>query len=430
MRNLFIKKDTDLCFIIFCIGVFLLPSAFFISSILFLISIVGNLFKDKKNFFDDKWNISFLIGSLLMLLSASIQTLNYENLFDYDFDINLTWIGLANWIPFFWCFWSFKSFLNSPERRKIISLIFISGSVPVIASGIGQVFFNWNGPLKTFYDLIIWYQRPSEQVTGLTGLFNNANYAGSWLNIIWPFSLACLINKRENFLEKISIYLFIFGISLSTIMTNSRAAWLGILLGSSFMYGNKSFKIIRNLLILITLIIVCTIYPVLGDFIRDFLREIIPKSIWLEFSDFQYTRIEIWQSGISHALSHPFFGTGASSFPEIFRAQTGFWKGHSHNLPLELIISYGIPAGLFIICPICLISYRSINNIFFIKQKSTNSLYDRAWITSMIVLLISQMVDVQYFDGRISIILWILLSGARNMINEQKYKIKRETESS
>ncbi len=426
MRNPFKKKDTDLCFIIFCIGVFLLPSAFFISSILFLISIVGNFFKEKNNFFDDKWNLSFLIGSLLMILSASIQSLNYENIYNYDFDINLTWIGLANWIPFFWCFWSFKSFLNSPEKRKLISLIFISGSITVLATGLGQVFFSWHGPLKTFYDLIIWYQRPSEQVTGLTGLFNNANYAGSWLNIIWPFTLACLIEKKEKPLEKISIYLFIFGISLSTILTNSRAAWLGILIGSGIMYGDKSLKIIRNLLILITIIISCTIYPVLGNFIQNFLREIIPKSIWLEFSDFQYTRIEIWQSGILHVLHHPLFGTGASSFPEIFRSQTGLWKGHAHNLPLELIISYGIPAGLCILLPICLILYRSTKNIFFANLQFANSIYDRAWISSLIVLLISQMVDVQYFDGRISIILWILLSGARNMINEQKYKIKRE----
>ena len=30
------------------------------------------------------------------------------------------------------------------------------------------------------------------------------------------------------------------------------------------------------------------------------------------------------------------------------------------------------------------------------------------------------MVDVQYFDGRISIILWILLSGSRNILEEEK----------
>lgn len=362
-----------------------------------------------------------------MLLSASMQTLNYKNLLEYNIDINLTWIGLANWIPFFWCFWSFKSFLNSPEKRKTSALIFISGSIPVIATGLGQIFFNWHGPLKTFFNLIIWYQRPPDEVTGLTGLFNNANYAGSWLNIIWPFSLACFIDKKEKFLEKISIYLFIFGISLSTIMTNSRAAWLGILIGSTFMFGDKSLKIIRNLLILITITISCTIYPILGDFIQTSLRELIPKSIWMEFSDFQYSRIEIWQSGISHALNHPLFGTGASSFPEVFRTQTGLWKGHAHNLPLELIVSYGIPAGLCIILPICLLLYRSTKNIFFVKHQYKNSIYDRAWITALIVLLISQMVDVQYFDGRISIIMWLLLSGARNMIDEHQNKIENKS---
>ena len=47
-------------------------------------------------------------------------------------------------------------------------------------------------------------------------------------------------------------------------------------------------------------------------------------------------------------------------------------------------------------------------------------MYDKAWISTLIILLFSQMVDVQYFDGRISIILWILLSGSRNILEEEK----------
>ena len=38
-----------------------------------------------------------------------------------------------------------------------------------------------------------------DSVSGLTGLFNNANYAGAWLNIIWAFSLALLIDKKKDF---------------------------------------------------------------------------------------------------------------------------------------------------------------------------------------------------------------------------------------
>ena len=45
--------------------------------------------------------------------------------------------------------------------------------------------------------------------------------------------------------------------------------------------------------------------------------------------------------------------------------------------------------------------------------------FERAWCTSFFVLLLSQMFDVQYFDGRISVAFWILLSGLRCMFKEK-----------
>ena len=49
-----------------------------------------------------------------------------------------------------------------------------------------------------------------------------------------------------------------------------------------------------------------------------------------------------------------------------------------------------------------------------------NFLFDKAWAVSLVVLLLSQMFDVQYFDGRISIVLWVLIAGTRNIISEKK----------
>ena len=37
------------------------------------------------------------------------------------------------------------------------------------------------------------------------------------------------------------------------------------------------------------------------------------------------------------------------------------------------------------------------------------------------LFLFSQLVDVQYFDGRMSITFWILLAGAKNIIDEDKF---------
>ena len=54
--------------------------------------------------------------------------------------------------------------------------------------------------------------------------------------------------------------------------------------------------------------------------------------------------------------------------------------------------------------------------VFIAKGRESSSLYDQSWIAALVVLFFSQMVDVQYFDGRISIIFWILLSGSSNII--------------
>ena len=138
------------------------------------------------------------------------------------------------------------------------------------------------------------------------------------------------------------------------------------------------------------------------------------------YKDFQYTRIEIWLSGFKTLFNHPIFGTGAGSFSDIFKYESGLWKGHAHNLPLELAISYGLPALVLVSIPIFLLLYKLVKNIVFSKDKfgSYISIYDKAWIISFLILFISQMVDVQYFDGRISLIGWLLLAGIKCLVEE------------
>lgn len=402
---------------LFILGLFLLPSAFSLASIFLLASIITTSITNKKNFFGDKWNKYFFIASFLMIISCLSHTFINNHLLKYNLNSSLTWIGLANWLPLFWCYWGFKPFLNNPEKRKVSSLALFCGTFPVLITGLGQYFLDWHGPFELLNGFIVWYQRPIEKLSGLTGLFNNQNYLGAWLNIIWPICLACLIDSNKNIIKNLSNYIFILGISISTILTFSRAAWIGIFLGTLLMYGEKIYKYVIILVLSISLVITATISPIFGLGVQRIFQSLIPQSIWLEFSNFQYSRIGIWQTGLVSTYENPIFGTGAGSFPEIFKSQTGLWKGHAHNLPLELCISYGIPAAIFVIIPIFIITKNSVKKC--ILNSKIISIFDKSWVTSLIVLLTSQMVDIQYFDGRISIILWLLISGSSNIIDEK-----------
>ena len=53
------------------------------------------------------------------------------------------------------------------------------------------------------------------------------------------------------------------------------------------------------------------------------------------------------------------------------------------------------------------------------KSCGKDLIVDRSWLASTFVLLISQMNDITYYDGRVSVMFWLLLSGLRNIIDEE-----------
>ena len=178
---------------IFLLGIFLLPSVPSISIFFLLISSFISIKKNFTKVTNDKWNITFILSALLMPLICLIQKENIGPLID-NWDKSLTWIGLSNWVPLIFLFLSFQFFVSTAEDRKIVSKVLVAGSLPILISGFAQYFFKIYGPFDIFNGLIIWFQKPLQTDTGLTAVFNNQNYAGAWLCIIWPLSLALWIH--------------------------------------------------------------------------------------------------------------------------------------------------------------------------------------------------------------------------------------------
>ena len=407
-----LKKNKS--FFIFYLGIFLLPSAFTISAFLLVIASVIGFKKRKEPFLKDKFNLSLLISGLLMIISCIAQSINYRNSELLNWSPSLSWIGLANWLPFFLITWGFQAYLETQEERKNCALALLSGSVPVLFSGIGQVFFDFHGPLDIFNGFIIWYSRPLDNNV-LTGLFSNPNYAGAWLNLVLPISFAFLIKKESSFKRIISL-IFVILIIICIVLTNSRAAWIGLLASTLLFFGKKSFKWLIPLFISLGILILTSI-------INDHFN-LIPLETLNEFKNFQYLdRLDIWAKSIQIIFKNPLFGSGASSFNEIYQNISGLNKFHPHNLVLDLLISYGIPAAFFTILPIITLISLSINRISQIKIAS-KYLVERSFITSLMIILLINMVDIQYFDGRISITIWILIAAIRNILLKDFYNEK------
>ena len=254
----------------------------------------------------------------------------------------------------------------------------------------------------------------------MTGPFNNQNYAGAWFSLVWPFSIAFLIEKTKSSLKKsISIFFFLT-IGLAAVLTNSRNAWLSLLLSLPLVLNISSLYWLL-LIFFISLVITITSNDLFNGELQDTFRTIIPDKIWMEFTQkVQLSRLDIFLSSLKISLIEPIFGLGGASFPIIYELQNNIWRGHPHNLFLELAVSYGYPATILTLCTISILLINSSKLVFNKKSyNNQNLLFEKAWWTSIFIFLISQSVDVQYFDGRISIVFWILLAGLKTIIDDK-----------
>ena len=114
--------------------------------------------------------------------------------------------------------------------------------------------------------------------------------------------------------------------------------------------------------------------PILGRSFQELLKSIIPEGLWINFTPSGYetlniSRVGIWAKAIEYIQEKPLLGHGSRSFTRLLSIDMDIWKGHSHNLPLELMVSYGIPVALIILIPIILLVFNAYRKVFIFDKK-------------------------------------------------------------
>ena len=427
----------------FRLGIFFLPSAPFLFALFFLITVIISFIRNKNlQIFNDKYNLLFIFAIAGMLIISLVNFFTIEPLTftfkKWDFieskEILYTLktnpysslIGLSNWIPLFFCFVFFQNYLNSIRERKLIMKIFVAGTLPVLVSGFGQYFFKWHGELSLLNGLIIWFQK---DLPHLSGLFSNQNYTGCWLNIVWPFVIAIFLEKTNVFYKKGVSIVFLLSIALSSFLTSSRNAIAGLFLTIPILIGKSFYRLFVYLIIVFG--IVCFLYLLnFPENVNNLIENYILKNLYLfsplgnnqlqiDYSNVVDKRITIISFAMGMILRNPIIGYGASTFPIYYGLRHDVYKGHAHNLIIDLAFNYGLLISIIIFAAIFFICFQSFKRIFLLKIKGSSiDYFERAWWTSFTILLISQMFDVQYYDLRISIAFWLLLSGLKCIVTQ------------
>ena len=163
--------------------------------------------------------------------------------------------------------------------------------------------------------------------------------------------------------------------------------------------------------------------------------QIIPKAILddyskeaLSFSDdvLREFRLNIWINSINFIKAYPIFGLGAGIFPTIYFLKNDIWVAHTHNLFLELAFNHGILVAITIFIFFVSLIFKSsyLLKSYLLGENFNYSFLNKAWWSSAFLLILSQIVDIQYYDGRFSMTLWLLLSGLLSIIQEKDTTLK------
>ena len=405
----------------FLLGVLFLASAPFISCLIFIYPTYKGLLDLKINIKKDRDTQIFLLVSIVLILKSIFSIFVVNNQIE-SWTYTLNWAGIANWIPLFIFSIGLNKYLNDSYKRKLVAKYFIAGTIPVLISCFGQYWFEWYGPFETLNGLIKWFQRPlSDNNQNVTGLFSNPNYSGLWLTMMWPLSIALMKEKIhfKEFLKSKIMFIIVILITTFAILTNSRNAWTGLFLSIPIFLGKKSLKWYLPLILIFVFFILASFLPFIPVEIKNFSEALIPKTVENKFSEIilnfnTFPRIDIWSNAVQYIFQKPLFGWGAGSFPFLYNLDSGLWNNHTHNLFLELSVSYGIIVSFLIYYVYVKTLIKSYNNIFI--KKCNSSICDRGWWIAFLIFFLSHLYDVLIFDIRINLASWIFLIGLKNII--------------
>ena len=411
----------------FLIGTFFLASALPISMIFYLLSIII-FFKNKTiSFTRDIYNQLLLISTGIMLFSTINSVNNFKA---YSSDLNLDiWINLFNWIPFFLFFITTQSYLKTTLQRELFSKFLIAGTIPVIVSCALQGWFGVVGPFKIFNGLIVWYFDKLDYTDiAIAGLFSNRNYTAIWLSAVFAFSVSEFFNFSKNFYKKIFIILINFLILYFSFYTFSRNAVITILL--TLIIVLRKIKLIFPFILIYTFanIIYLSIHSRYEIFFSEVIGFNLDRFFILNIENFaNFNRIEIFSNTLNLIKQSPLLGWGGSTFPLMYKLSGGEQPTqHSHNIILELAYNFGIPLAMLLTFLVCKLIYDSYQKIFSQPLDFSKAFINISWFASTIVVCISHLSDITYYDGKISILIWILLSGIKCIIDDKNFNYRTE----
>ena len=263
------------------------------------------------------------------------------------------WLGLGNWLPFFWFFLAIRPYLATTAARSRLGFWFCAATVPVVVMGWLQHAMGWDRQLDALGGLIRWPM--SDPLSG-TSLFDNPNVTGAWLAMVMPFVAQRALSRQQPIEQRLAAWLLALGSVATLVLSASRNAIATLLLSWPSSGG-------RRLQMGVALAAAGYGLLVLGrlqGWLPEPLEGLVPPALVQKLMmldeglrPLHGRRDHIYGMAWQWIAQHPIWGVGAQGFGDLYRTHVTAALGtplvaitHSHSLLLEFTLSHGVPALL------------------------------------------------------------------------------------
>jgi O-antigen ligase len=383
----------------------------------------------------------------LFALSLQIWRLNYQSIISSRYNQSLgilavllivssafaqqppeAWLGLANFLPFFWLFVALKELIQQPVQLKQLSWLLILPSFPIVILGLAQLYLLWDTP-RLLESILGWELVPQGVPTGrMSSVFIYTNFLAIYLAIAFSLGLGLWLDTwqiwRQKSNSKQTQILVLLSVILladisGLILTSSRNAW--ILAVISFMAYALYMRwrwLIWGVTGAATSILWAAFAPSLGG---TQLRKVVPTFFWARLSDQTYDRpietlrITQWQFCWDLIQGKPWLGWGLRNFSPLYEAKTNYWFGHPHSLYLMLSAETGIISTCLFLVIVGLIMYQA-SVLLLNWTNDRDRLIYFSYLLVFFCCILFNFSDVTVFDLRVNTIIWIILAAIGGIV--------------
>lgn len=358
------------------------------------------------------------LNQILTLLSLAILLISLLSV-DYLESLVFT----VNIFPFFVFFASYQYLFKHPDTLRKLAWIIILASIPMVIIGFGQLWGGWSIDLKADSAQVLDIHKFGMPPGRMSSIFYHANALANYLQLVFTLCMGLWldIHSKQNYNKQIfqpkfyflSCYFVITLLAL--VLTSARTGWIVTVLSIVTMIIYQKWYLILGIISLLMSLVFGSAYA--PDPAKTGLRQIVPSYFWARINDEMYpnrptadTRESIFQFAGQLIAEKPWSGWGLQTFGNLYRAKTGLYINHPHNLLLSLSYGLGMPITMFLIMVMGYIFYIAIRGFHCLpdRWKSSQTIVF-SYIIAAIGSIVMNMTDITIFVLPLNVMFWSIL---------------------